>query len=107
VSINEPGVRVTPKTDYLVIPREELEKPYRVIIENDDLTPMEFVVAVLQTFFRLNLEQAIEVMLKAHHEGKAYVTTLPLREAQERVYAAHSLAHSAGYPLTFHLEPEA
>src|SRR5262249_17346349 len=93
-------------TEYLVLSDEELERPYRVIIENDDVTPMEFVVAVLLTIFELSYEQAVEVMLEAHTTGHAYVVTLPFEEAQQRIYTAHSAAREAGYPLSFYLEPE-
>jgi ATP-dependent Clp protease adaptor protein ClpS len=101
-----PDVIVTPQTTYKVVDREELEKPYRVIIENDDVTPMDFVVLVLRAIFGLDYERAIEIMFTAHNEGRAHVITLPFEEAQQRVYAAHSLAREAGYPLSFYLEPD-
>ena len=100
----------TPKTttdvEFVVAGDEELERPYRVIIQNDDVTPMEFVVLVLLTIFELSAEGAEVVMLEAHHTGHAYVVTLPFEEAQQRVYTAHSLARQSGYPLSFYLEPE-
>lgn len=86
---------------------EELDRPYRVIIENDDVTPMEFVILVLLSIFELSIEQAESVMLQAHHNGEAYVATLPYEQAWNRVYSAHSAARAAGYPLSFYLEPEA
>ncbi len=95
---------VTPQ--FVVMNDEELERRYRVIIENDDRTPMEFVVMILQGIFELGYTSAMQVMLEAHHFGRAVVTVLPLSEAQERVYQAHNLAREAGYPLTFYLEPE-
>ncbi len=102
----EPDVRVTPRTIYQVVTQEELEKPYRVIIENDDVTPMDFVIVILRVIFGLEFDQAVEVMYEAHNEGRAYVTTLPFEEAQQRVYAAHTAAREAGYPLSFYLEPD-
>jgi ATP-dependent Clp protease adaptor protein ClpS len=101
-----PDVRVIPDTTYTVVTDEELEKPYRVIIENDDVTPMEFVVVVLRYFFGLTIEKASEVMLEAHYNGRALVAVMPFQEAQERVYEAHSAAREAGYPLSFYLEPD-
>lgn len=106
LSIDLPPVKTTPETTYVVASQEDLEKPYRVIIENDDVTPMDFVVMVLLAIFGLNSERAIEVMLEAHHNGRAHVVTLPFQEAQDRVYQAHSLAREAGYPLSFYLEPD-
>jgi ATP-dependent Clp protease adaptor protein ClpS len=102
-----PDVRVIPDTTYTVVTDEELEKPYRVIIQNDDVTPMEFVVVVLRYFFALSIEQASDIMFEAHTNGRALVAVLPYQEAQERVYAAHSAAREAGYPLSFYLEPDA
>ncbi|MBK9712326.1 MAG: ATP-dependent Clp protease adaptor ClpS [Kouleothrix sp.] len=97
----------TTGVEYVVIGDEDLEKPYRVIIENDDVTPMDFVVIVLLTIFELSIERAESVMLEAHNTGHAYVRTLPFEDAQQRVYTAHSLARTSGYPLSFYLEPEA
>lgn len=101
-----PDVQVIPALTFRVAEREELEKPYRVIIENDDVTPMDFVVLVLRVFFGLAFDQAMQVMLTAHNEGRAHVVTLPYEEAQERVYSAHDAARAEGYPLTFYLEPD-
>lgn len=85
---------------------EALEPNYNVFIHNDDVTPMDFVVLVLQKFFQLNAAEAEQVMLTAHITGMAYVTTLPLAEAQKRVGKAHFAASLEGYPLTFTIEPE-
>lgn len=101
-----PDVQVIPNVTYTLVTDEELEKPYRVIIENDDVTPMEFVVVILRYFFGLTIEQASGVMLEAHQNGRALVATMPYQEAQERVYDAHSAAREAGYPLSFYLEPD-
>jgi len=102
----ETDTKTTTTIEYVVISDEELEKPYRVIIENDDVTPMDFVVQVLLVIFGLTSERATQVMLEAHFSGHAVVTTLPLQEAQERVYTAHSLARANSYPLSFYLEPD-
>lgn len=96
----------TVETEYVVIDDQALEKPYRVIVENDDVTPMDFVVLILQGIFELSPDQAIQVMLTAHYNGRAHVVTLPFNEASERVYTAKSLARDAGYPLSFYLEPD-
>ncbi len=102
----QPTVVVRPAITFAVASDEELERPYRVIVENDDVTPMDFVVIVLRVFFELDLARAEQVMLMAHYEGRALVTVLPFQAAQERVYQAHHAAREAGYPLTFYLEPD-
>ncbi|NWG21993.1 MAG: ATP-dependent Clp protease adaptor ClpS [Chloroflexi bacterium] len=95
-----------PSIEYVVVAEEELERPYRVIIENDDVTPMDFVVLILLTVFELDFERSVEVMLQAHHNGRAHVATMPFEEAQRRVYEAQHAAREAGYPLSFYLEPD-
>ncbi|HXF84525.1 MAG TPA: ATP-dependent Clp protease adaptor ClpS [Anaerolineales bacterium] len=84
----------------------ELEPLYRVIIHNDDVTPMDFVVHVLKTIFYLPNPKAVEVMLTAHFYGNAYVQTLPKSEAERRINKAHFAAGLEGYPLHFSMEPE-
>jgi ATP-dependent Clp protease adaptor protein ClpS len=107
VTTQDPDVKVTPTVIFKVAEREDLEKPFKVIIQNDDVTPMDFVVLVLRVFFGLTIDEAMSVMLTAHKEGRALVCTLPYEEAQERVYNAHDAARTEGYPLTFYLEPDA
>lgn len=80
---------------------------WSVLIHNDDVTPMDFVVHVLRSIFGLTYPLAEAVMLTAHYTGLAYVVTLSHEEAKYRVGQAHGLARAAGYPLTFSIEPEA
>lgn len=82
------------------------EPPYKVFIHNDDVTPYDFVVVILQRFFDLDLIQAEQVTYVAHISGVAYVATLPKNEAEKRVGQAHFAAGLEGYPLTFTIEPE-
>ena len=84
----------------------ELEPMYSVVIHNDDVTPMDFVVEVLKQIFFLGNDRAAEIMLAAHVKGSAYVQTLPRVEAEKRVQHAHQTAGTAGYPLTFTIEYE-
>ncbi len=107
IGVDTAPPQTTTDTEYVVATNVELERPYRVIIENDDVTPMDFVVLVLLTIFELSYERAEEVMYQAHLKGRAYVVTLPFEEAQQRVYAAQNLARTSGYPLSFYLEPDA
>lgn len=84
----------------------ELEPLYRVLIHNDDVTPMDFVVHILKTIFYLSNPKAYEIMLIAHITGLAYVQTLPKSEAEKRINRAHFAAGLEGYPLHFSMEPE-
>ena len=93
-----------PKIEFLIA--EELESPYRVLIHNDDVTTMDFVVQVLQSIFELLFDRAESVMLAAHRDGVAYVASYPKEEARSRVDRAHALARAVGYPLKFTVEPD-
>lgn len=79
---------------------------YRVIIHNDDVTPMDFVVHVLRTIFMLLTPDAVEVMYLAHYRGEAIVQILPRSEAEKRINKAHFAAGLEGYPLHFSMEAE-
>jgi ATP-dependent Clp protease adaptor protein ClpS len=82
------------------------EPMYRVIIHNDDVTPMDFVVQVLLSIFMLLAPDAVEVMYTAHYRGEAVVQILPKSEAETRINKAHFAAGMEGYPLHFSMEPE-
>jgi ATP-dependent Clp protease adaptor protein ClpS len=84
----------------------ELEPLYRVLIHNDDVTPMDFVVHILKTCFYLSNPKAAEIMMTAHFSGMAYVQTLPKSEAEKRINKAHFAAGLEGYPLHFSMESE-
>lgn len=79
---------------------------YRVIVHNDDVTPMNFVLLILTSIFRLDPAHAFQVMYTAHVHGTAYVQTLPKGEAHKRVGMAHVSATLNHYPLHFTAEPE-
>lgn len=95
-----------PEIEIIEETETELEPLYRVIIYNDHVTPMDFVVYVLKTVFYLANDRAAEIMLTAHYYGTAYVQTLAKSEAEKRVSKAHFEANNAGYPLKFTMEPE-
>lgn len=82
------------------------EPPYRVTVHNDHVTPMNFVLYVLQFIFMLAGPRAVQVMYTAHFHESAYVDTLPKSEAQLRIHRAHVSARLAGYPLLFTMERE-
>ena len=95
-----------PEIEIIEDTETELEPLYTVIIHNDDVTPMDFVVEVLKQIFFLGNDRAAEIMLEAHIKGSAYVQTLPKSEAEKRVQRAHQAANMEGYPLHFSIERE-
>lgn len=88
------------------LPETDLEPLYRVIIHNDDVTPMDFVVHILGRIFFVTGPDAVQIMLTAHYKGNAHVQTLPKNEAQSRVSKACFAAGLEGYPLRFTIEPD-
>jgi ATP-dependent Clp protease adaptor protein ClpS len=101
-------VAIAPEIEIIEKQEEEteLERLYRVLIHNDDVTPMDFVVQILKTIFFQSNPKAYEIMLIAHITGLAYVQTLPKTEAEKRINRAHFAAGLEGYPLHFSMEPE-
>ncbi len=84
---------------------ETTEAPlYDVIIHNDDNTPMDFVIHVLETIFTIPNVNAINIMYTAHLNGEAYVQTLPKPEARRRVNKARFAARLLNYPLEFSIQ---
>ena len=100
------NLQTIPEIEIIEETETELEPLYRVIIHNDNVTPMDFVVHVLKNFFYLSNPKAAEIMLNAHVYGTAYVQTIAKSEAEKRINKAHAEAGRAGYPLHFSMEPE-
>ena len=72
---------------------------YQVLILNDDYTPMEFVVLVLQEYFLHDLETATQIMLKIHHEGRGVCGVYSKDVAATKVELVHAAARRGGHPL--------
>jgi ATP-dependent Clp protease adaptor protein ClpS len=72
---------------------------YQVVMLNDDFTPMEFVVMVLQEYFKLDLDSATLVMLKIHHEGRAVCGVFSKDVAATKVELVLAAARRSGHPL--------
>jgi ATP-dependent Clp protease adaptor protein ClpS len=85
---------------------ERLAPRVRVIIHNDDVTPMDFVVDILRSEFELDSTAAEKIMWEAHGTGAAHVLTCGEEEATLRVDRSHSKARARNFPLTFSIEPE-
>lgn len=77
---------------------------YRVLLLNDDYTPMDFVVLVLEKFFALNREQATVVMLKVHREGKGICGVYPKDMAATKVEQVSAFARQHQHPLACVME---
>ena len=78
---------------------------YQVVMLNDDFTPMEFVVMVLQEFFSKDRETATQIMLKIHLDGKGVCGVYTKDVAATKVDQVLDAAHKAGHPLQCLSEP--
>jgi len=81
--------------------KSKLKRPplYKVILLNDDYTPMEFVVQVLEVFFGLNQELATQIMLQVHVQGKGVCGTYSHEVAETKVAQVNNYARENEHPL--------
>lgn len=88
--------------------RPKLAKPplYKVVLMNDDYTPMEFVVEVLQVFFRMDHEKAHQVMLHVHQRGKGVCGVFTREIAETKVAQVNQLSRESKHPLLCDLEED-
>ena len=86
----------------------KLKKPrlFKVILLNDDYTPMDFVVSVLETIFSKVPAEAVQIMLKVHNAGYGLCGVYPKEIAETKLSLVHKRAEEAGYPLRGILEEE-
>lgn len=86
--------------------KPEVERPplYQVVLLNDDFTPMEFVVVVLETFFNMSRELATQVMLHVHTRGKGVCGVFTREVAETKVTQVNEFSRSHQHPLLCTLE---
>ena len=84
--------------------RTKPPRMYQVLMLNDDYTPMEFVVMVLQQYFQRDLETATLIMLKIHHEGRAVCGVYAKDVAATKVELVVAAARRVGHPLQCTME---
>ena len=84
----------------------EVARPpmYKVVLHNDDFTPMEFVVEVLQSFFRMDSETAVQVMLTVHTQGKATCGIFTRDIAETKSHQVNQYARECQHPLLCDIE---
>ena len=97
-----------PNTGTIVKARPKTKKPsmYRVLLLNDDYTPMEFVVHVLERFFGKSREEATEIMLHVHHRGVGVCGVFTYEVAETKVAQTIEFARRHQHPLQCTMEKE-
>ena len=88
--------------------RRKVARPpkYKVLLYNDDYTPMEFVVAILENLFGKGPTEATQIMLAIHHTGLGVAGVYVQDVAETKVAAVHAAAEQHGYPLRAGAEKE-
>ncbi|HVC29010.1 MAG TPA: ATP-dependent Clp protease adapter ClpS [Gammaproteobacteria bacterium] len=85
-------------------PRIKRPPLYKVVLLNDDYTPMEFVVEILQTFFRMNRTQATQIMLHVHTRGKGVCGVFTYEIAETKAAQVNDYSRKHQHPLLCTLE---
>ena len=88
--------------------KEKIKEPprYKVIVLNDDVTTMDFVVALLMTVFKHNEASAVNLTMEIHNNGSAVAGVYTHEIAEQKVIDATSMARNNGFPLIIKAEQE-
>ena len=105
---NDDTDQVGPDVGTLTKAKPKTKKPamYKVLLLNDDFTPMEFVVHVLQSFFGLTVEQSTEIMLQVHNKGVGVCGVFTFEVAETKVVNICDYARRNEHPLQCTLEKD-
>ncbi|HBC3532196.1 TPA: ATP-dependent Clp protease adapter ClpS [Vibrio vulnificus] len=97
---------ITPDSDLLEKEITQIQPPkkYNVVLNNDDYTPMDFVIDVLERFFSHDLDKATQIMLKVHYEGKAICGTYSAEIAETKVAQVTMYSRENEHPLLCTME---
>ena len=89
------------KTEVVTRTRPKTKRPglYRVLLLNDDYTPMDFVVQVLQQFFHHSREKAVQIMLQVHTQGRGVAGVFPAEIAETKTAQVNGYARQHQHPL--------
>lgn len=104
----ETGTYSSGDTSVLTRSKTQLKRPslYKVILMNDDYTPMDFVVYVLEQFFSKSSEEAIQIMLNVHNKGSAVCGVYTYEIAEAKLVTVLECAAEHGHPLECTIEKE-
>ncbi|MEA3412119.1 MAG: ATP-dependent Clp protease adapter ClpS [Pseudomonadota bacterium] len=85
-------------------PKVKQPRMYKVVLVNDDYTPMEFVVYILENFFRMNREKATRIMLHVHTRGKGICGVFTREIAETKVAQVNEVSRANNHPLLCAME---
>lgn len=87
-------------------PKHDKPRMYKVILLNDDYTPMEFVIEILKSFFQMDEAKATRIMLEVHTKGKGVCGVYTRDIAETKVAMVNDYSRSNEHPLLCDMEPE-
>jgi ATP-dependent Clp protease adaptor protein ClpS len=102
------AAETTPHVNIAIKQKPATKKPsmYKVLLLNDDYTPMDFVILVLETFFNKSREEATRIMLHVHKKGVGLCGVYTFEVAETKVNQVLSAARQAQHPLQCTMEKE-
>ncbi|WP_413284691.1 ATP-dependent Clp protease adapter ClpS [Vibrio sp. MA40-2] len=97
---------ITPDLDLLEKEQAKVKEPslYHVVLNNDDYTPMDFVIDILTRYFSMDMEKATQIMLQIHYEGKAICGTYSAEIAETKVAQVTMYSRENEHPLLCTME---
>ena len=97
-----------PASDSGVLEKPLVQEPsfYKVILLNDDFTPMDFVTHILQKFYHKSAQEAEEIMGAVHKKGRGIAGIYPFEVAETKVFMTNNYAKQNKYPLKCNMEKE-
>lgn len=103
---NKAGTEGESETGVDTINQVDVPKMYKVLLLNDDFTPMDFVILVLRRFFAKTEDQATQIMLDVHKKGSGTAGVFTLEVAEMKAMQVNQLSRANQHPLKCQLEPE-
>ncbi len=105
---NEDKIKTGSDSDIGVMTRVKTSKPsmYKVLLLNDDYTPMDFVVHILEKFFSKNTQEATKIMMQVHKKGAGICGVFTYEVAEAKVTQVIDYSRKQEYPLQCSMEKE-
>lgn len=104
---NQNETTAAPETGIFTLPRVARPSLYKVILLNDDFTPMDFVISILKKFFSKSDGEAQRIMLQVHQDGAAIAGVYTFEVAETKVYLVNEFSRRHKFPLKCIMEKEA
>ncbi|QQR79966.1 MAG: ATP-dependent Clp protease adapter ClpS [Deltaproteobacteria bacterium] len=107
-SHRNPQFQETPLTQVVTEEKTAVQEPplYKVYLVNDDFTPMDFVVWVLENIYHHPSAASVRIMLEVHQRGQGLCGVFPYDVARTKVYQTQEVARKEGHPLECIMEPD-